>query len=1023
MVRGSNVIVVSSNDDCQELLEALEKGKDCNSEMPFESAVAPYTILIHNQRSDDINKILTMVPDSVEGLLIIGATGGEVKLNGLIKRNLSDLKIVQVTHCQLKEVPSDVFSHLGNLELLNLSHNRLKELPETVEYLGNLREIHLQDNRLEKIPDGIGSLHSLEVMNLAQNNLSQLPITVVGHLRKCNSFSFDDNPLTLMTGRNIEDILRYLEALSKGAVSNTEFKLHVIGDAGVGKTTMIDAMRNKNRVSTTKTNKTKGIDVCEIKMNDLQCRVFDTGGDVEFLETHMLFTSSNTIYQIVFNLAEFGFGKDRLGRLETWLQAIYIRDPNARVTLVGTHADNPKVSKQVRDCVRKDVAQRLMCGHPAHRQKHEGNEVESCFLCQPVLTLEGASGDSLSKGTGKKISEDDLYTDDTRERKDKLENSNESSLKESVSKPCSINIPHVVGYFEISSIQKFPSAKLPMWWKKNQSLSQVMNCVKSEGEQILVKEIPHKWNEMKKALIQKSDETRSITTQPVMSLTDFQELAMQYLIPEEEINALIVFLMNTGYLVYHQAVSDMVIFDPKWLSDQLCTLISFDSNAVNQGFLDHSKLIDAWRHIPQDYHGKLLRLFRNISVCFSVDDVTELFPCKLPIGLPDPDTWPPEPDKNQKQLTHIHEFSFLPLDLFTRYITAVNTKKEEFHRRSTPFYSSNHVVYVTTKSPTRCTCPHGTKTSSDQDSEPVSDTHRVHTELIPYESRIAVTVRGSHPCCVVQEVDSVIKSLAGKNVTVETTLACPRCLIQDGLLEPIDRDPRCEDTYCKKNHNSGKWHNVVVGRLCFEWLISDQIRRLDEGLDDKECPRLFAILPVNKDALPLMDRVVYTMLKEGLGVHLMCESPDGPHFTSAPGLRLSKPKEFLEKHGPRVYKVLRYISQLETPLNLVAKGAALPPLATAAKGAAMAGKGATALKKFLEDFEDEYPNVAKQAEKIDLLNPKKAEGLERRELARMLNHKFDRNQDQFGGLYPTRIHTSVKWLCKKHHKEYSEAEK
>ena len=106
--------------------------------------------------------------------------------------------------------------------------------------------------------------------------------------------------------------------------------------------------------------------------------------------------------------------------------------------------------------------------------------------------------------------------------------------------------------------------------------------------------------------------------------------------------------------------------------------------------------------------------------------------------------------------------------------------------------------------------------------------------------------------------------------------------------------------------------------------------------------------------------------------------------------------------------VLHYISQLETPHNLIAKEAALPPLATAAKDAGMAGKGATALKKLLEDFEDEYPNVAKQFEKIDLLNPKKAESLERRELARMLNYKFDRSQDQFGGLYPTCVHTRVK---------------
>ena len=185
-------------------------------------------------------------------------------------------------------------------------------------------------------------------------------------MKKWNRFSIDDNPISLGTGNNIHHIFRYAEALNKDAVPNTEFKLQVFGDAEVGKTTSIDAMKNKKGVSTGKTNKTKGIDGCEIKIDDLQCQIFDTGGDVEFLQIHMLFTSSNTVYQIVFNLVEFGFGKDRLGRLRTLLQAIYIRDPNARVTLVGTHADNLKVSKQVRDNVRKDVAKRLLCGHQVH---------------------------------------------------------------------------------------------------------------------------------------------------------------------------------------------------------------------------------------------------------------------------------------------------------------------------------------------------------------------------------------------------------------------------------------------------------------------------------------------------------------------------------------------------------------------------------------------------------------------------------------------------------------------------------
>ena len=58
-------------------------------------------------------------------------------------------------------------------------------------------------------------------------------------MKKCNSFSIDDNPLTLVTGSNTDNLLKYLEALRKYAVSNTEFKLHVVGDAEVGKSTKV----------------------------------------------------------------------------------------------------------------------------------------------------------------------------------------------------------------------------------------------------------------------------------------------------------------------------------------------------------------------------------------------------------------------------------------------------------------------------------------------------------------------------------------------------------------------------------------------------------------------------------------------------------------------------------------------------------------------------------------------------------------------------------------------------------------
>jgi len=94
--------------------------------------------------------------------------------------------------------------------------------------------------------------------------------------------------------------------------------------------------------------------------------------------------------------------------------------------------------------------------------------------------------------------------------------------------------------------------------------------------------------------------------------------------------------------------------------------------------------------------------------------------------------------------------------------------------------------------------------------------------------------------------------------------------------------------------------------------VDSRSRRRSNDVDT-DCPRLFILLPVNKDGLTLDDDLhvlTSTVVYDGYAVHLLCEFPDGYHVTSSPGYRLRRPREFFERYGGHVAVVLGLLSRL-----------------------------------------------------------------------------------------------------------------
>ncbi|XP_065214793.1 leucine-rich repeat serine/threonine-protein kinase 1 isoform X2 [Planococcus citri] len=240
-----------------------------------------------------------------------------------------------------------------NVSMLDLSNNHLREIPSNIHELGNLSVLNISGNiDITELPPQMGLLSRLWNLNTRGCNLQEPLRSMI-----------DSNKYKTM------DVVGYLKSILEDARPYARMKLMIVGVQGIGKTSLLDQLRqegsgsykkkpvehwakrmgNKNiNVKTSKgTNmSTVGVDIAdwvyEKKVRNhsshgpVMFRTWDFGGQREYYATHQYFLSKRSLYLVVWRIPD---GQKGILEIFHWLINIQARAPNSPVLIIGTHYD------------------------------------------------------------------------------------------------------------------------------------------------------------------------------------------------------------------------------------------------------------------------------------------------------------------------------------------------------------------------------------------------------------------------------------------------------------------------------------------------------------------------------------------------------------------------------------------------------------------------------------------------------------------------------------------------------------
>jgi small GTP-binding protein len=158
----------------------------------------------------------------------------------------------------------------------------------------------------------------------------------------------------------------------------------LVGSGAVGKTTLINYLRNKSYSPDLTI--TDGIDMSHIAIDDVEFSVMDFAGQKDYAHTHSIFFRTDAIYLALFMPRS----SSSYVEFENFLQMINDSAPTAPIILVTTRADEATLSEEEEAAMRSRY-HRIIAVIPVDSKSGRGIEQLEQLLVKTALELPGTT--------------------------------------------------------------------------------------------------------------------------------------------------------------------------------------------------------------------------------------------------------------------------------------------------------------------------------------------------------------------------------------------------------------------------------------------------------------------------------------------------------------------------------------------------------------------------------------------------------------------------------------------------------
>ncbi len=329
---------------------------------------------------------LAELPDSLwelTALQSLSLSGNQLTVLPETIGQLTELQWLYLYDNQLTTLPETI-GQLVQLHTLSVWENKLSTLPDSINSLKSLTEIDLADNQFVVFPSLLCDLPSLKIIILGDgsyrgNKITELPVSLL-QLINLNKLELDNNPLNPELAaayeQGLDTVKAYLRAKAEDQIVLNEAKLILVGEGGVGKTSLLAALRGEPFVEKRET--THGVEV-NIKSlavsapdNDAEITLngWDFGGQNIYRHTHQLFFTAPAVYLAVWEPRR---GPEQ-SCVEEWIKMIKHRaydesrpEERPRILVVATHGGPTERLDHIDEQALRDEFGDLIAGCPPHR--------------------------------------------------------------------------------------------------------------------------------------------------------------------------------------------------------------------------------------------------------------------------------------------------------------------------------------------------------------------------------------------------------------------------------------------------------------------------------------------------------------------------------------------------------------------------------------------------------------------------------------------------------------------------------